>query len=980
MRKITKIFAILLTLCLLSGVMVSVVASAAEQGASNGSLNVSGHNSNYAWDFETNPGWISLSDMIFAQGGPANGNKYFQMSSDGKTGGTLTGGSKNTVSGGRFNLNLKDIKYFTLDYDIGTDRYVYWDSDGVSHTYVDGEPITDLSQVPEDAIKVLPAYGTFGQSYLYYRASSSGYFGRVEIRYDEEADKHYFTTNSGEGKLYLSNEVGVFDHVTTVVEIVKDGTGACRAIDHFYLNGEYLTSVENKSYASGAEFNLLDLRADIYSDDYFLGKNVTSRSDGTTGLKVGDVTLYEGDSFSLVLDNVALNFYDSECGLDDFHVENGMVWDTNKPLYTCPDVLYYNYKLSPNGYIEVDGKIAFLKDKIEDLLNNVKDDSHIISATDILDFDVPEGIESFTVEMLMGKEFSLSGQSKNAYLITDVLGNSFTVRKIRDSDAVTARWVCKNGDKEVILREDKLLINVDPIAPTVVPFIDDETGNLLVYHCSDWQFDIDGNFPNINLYEQEPIRALDMWEVMLIQEDFGGIITIYAQNVNVDVIDYSAGEEIPRDISVIKWINHDETVMKTVASLSNVTVSKPSLEGVVTPTDSEWFSLGYSWKNTTPGVASDSFKTVYGLNTFVATPSKLVADVNAMLNMSYWSHFSINLHLPKQEGIVFLPTEADGETGFFSESQVRITSGVGATKVVYENKVIDTYYVQDFPNTDSFEDYVKTVKFIVSEYDINGNGEIEDNEKNIPLEQSFRFNDLEYATKVAKSYDCGSEELKLIYAYVNYKYEVYKSITAENEFSARAEELFGAFFAELANHSDCECAVDYTGVNELFTDEEKAITEDSYAELVYNKETGEKTVIGVSYVLDISKPAISIYVAKGLASTPEITVKYLNNITGGDDNHAIISSPVEVTVDGIECLRYDLVEIAAENINSVFEITVHIGDDDYVGSYCLAEYIENQPEVTLAKVYYAYANACKNYAKAIKEQYDVSDYGVVVEN
>jgi hypothetical protein len=729
---------------------------------------------------------------------------------------------------------------------------------------------------------------------------------------------------------------------------------------------------------------LLYTRADVYSDNYFIEKQTTSKTSSGANLTVDGVTLYEGDSFSLLLDNVAFNFYVSKSGIDDFYVENEenkIVWDGTRPLNTCPDVVFYDYKLSPNGYVDVDGDIASSKSAVNKLLNNLKDKSHIMSAMDLLNFEVPEGIENFAVEMLNGKEFSLSEESENAYIITDVSGNSFTVRKLRDSDAVTARWVYKDGDKEIILREGKLVVSTEPTVPTIVPIIDDETGKLIVYNCSDWQFDIDGDFPNINLYEQEPVRALDVYEATLIREDFGGTINIYAQTVNVQVVDYSAGETVPHGVSVIKFINYDGTVIKTAAALSNTTASKiPSLEGVVTAIeDSEWFSLGYSWKNTTPGVASDSFKTVDGVNTFVATPSKLVADVNAMLNMSYWSHFSINLHLPKQEGIIFLPTEADGETGFFSASQIRITNGVGATKVVYKDNIIETYYVQDFPNTDSFEDYVKTVKFIVSEYDINANGEIEDSEKNIFLEQSFRFNDLEYATKVAKSYGCGSEELKLIYAYVNYKYEVYKSITAENEFSARAEELFGAFFAEIANHSECGCVVDYTAVNDLFTDDEKAITEDSYAELVYNKETGEKAVIGVSYVLDVSKPAISIYVAKGLASTPEISVKYLNNVTGNDDNRAIVSTPVEVTVDGIECLRYDLVEIAAENINSVFEITVHIGDDDYIGKYCLAEYIENQPEVTLAKVYYAYANACKNYAKSIKEQYDVSDYGVVVE-
>ncbi len=434
----------------------------------------------------------------------------------------------------------------------------------------------------------------------------------------------------------------------------------------------------------------------------------------------------------------------------------------------------------------------------------------------------------------------------------------------------------------------------------------------------------------------------------------------------------------PAYIAVIKWITDDGKVHGTTYTIDGAEITPYALAGVVgNASESDWFGFtGYTkWNNTTEGKEASDLTAVAGkVNTFVAAePTALVAAADAKINMSYWSHFSINLHLPKEEGIVFDVTGADGKTGFYTTEGVLITENVGTTSVVYQDAALDTYYLKHLTDSDSFGDYSVVAKFIAG-YDFDGNGTVEEGEKFL-LEQTFVLNDLEYAVKVAEAYDCGSPELKLITAYLNYKRSVYEALGEGRveALSPEAEALFEAFADKLASHgASCTCVASYDDVEELFTEDEKAVTSDSYADLA----AGD--VLAISYVLDVKRPTISIYVKEGVDA--QISIKYLELVLGTQSTHAVVSAPVSAELAGQACLRYDITDIAAENINSVFEITVETDSDSYTGKYCLAEYIENYSDFELAKVYYAYANACQTYAKFIKDNYEVSDYGVVVDN
>ena len=434
-------------------------------------------------------------------------------------------------------------------------------------------------------------------------------------------------------------------------------------------------------------------------------------------------------------------------------------------------------------------------------------------------------------------------------------------------------------------------------------------------------------------------------------------------------------ENVPEGVISIKWYNSDETVLATTYALPGSTVEAYDITKVKSiDTESKWYNVGFShWENITEGAASvDSLTVVDGVvNEFKPAGRALVADIEAMINMSYWSHFSVNLHVPQETGITFDPSGKNPEAAFYDKTTL-LTSNYGTTTVDYNGQKIATYYIMRYPNTDTFDYVNRTVKFIVQQYDVNGNGVIEDDEKNIKLEQTFRLQDLEYSIRVAKTFECGSDETKLIASFVRYKYHSYYEIKSGNLDSA-AKAYFDEFNAILASHGEnCTCYNDLSKIENDFTDAELAINADSYAPL---KEAG---VVGVSYALNINKPGISVIVPND-GKTYEIKVTYKDLITGSNVE-AKTKATSAVTIDGIVCTRYDYRSILAEQINAIFTISVSVdGGEKIYGQYCLAEYIENNPDYTPAKAFYDYSSECLKRKLKIKETSGAGQYGVTID-
>jgi hypothetical protein len=205
--------------------------------------------------------------------------------------------------------------------------------------------------------------------------------------------------------------------------------------------------------------------------------------------------------------------------------------------------------------------------------------------------------------------------------------------------------------------------------------------------------------------------------------------------------------------------------------------------------------------------------------------------------------------------------------------------------------------------------------------------------------------------------------------------------------SDKAVEYFARFDAALAAHGEgCSCYTDYTKVDTYFTDEEKLITPDSYKDFVYNPET-QTGVVAVSYTMNLEKPSFSIYVAKKLGVSYTPTLKYTSLTTGKTVTHTTKGTTNSVFVNGIECTRYEYRSIPAEQINAIFTLTVKVKEGGttttYTGSYCLAEYIDNNPTYDMAKIYYDYSYQCRKYYEkisALGSDVNMEQYGVVIKD
>ena len=463
---------------------------------------------------------------------------------------------------------------------------------------------------------------------------------------------------------------------------------------------------------------------------------------------------------------------------------------------------------------------------------------------------------------------------------------------------------------------------------------------------------------------------------------------------------------VPDFVSTLKWYDSDGSLLDTTYTLVGKTVEKRTLSDVASvDTDSKWYNLGFSdWLNETPGANSrSSMVALPGVNEFTPTGVGLVADIDAFENMAFWSHFSVNLLIPKETGIKFhyKGTGAAG-TGFFEKttSTACLTSNVGETTFVYNGEKIAAWYVQIWPNTNTYTSYDRTVRFIVEQYDLNGNGTIESNEKNIELSQTFTLNDLDYTLKVANTYECGSAEMKMVAAFVQYKHDVSVAM-GPNVITAVAQKQYDEFFAILEGHGDgCACLKDTAKVEELFSEAEKAITRADYSELAYDSATGEGVILGAAYKLDLSKPALSLYITSDFANyllnndldgngklgesndmKKVFELSYIDVSTGKNSTTTTIVKPVADTFNGVACYRVDFVSICAYNITQIFTIKVNYDSKQYTGKYCLAEYIDNQPGSELARVYYNYAYTSKEFFVGVVDKYGISSsagYGASV--
>ena len=185
------------------------------------------------------------------------------------------------------------------------------------------------------------------------------------------------------GAAQLSGEIGVFDHVTVVFKVNKNADGDIDSITpYLYVNGVYAATIKNWAPNANGKYNMFK-------------RMYTYLYDKSTGF---NDKMY--DKYSVAFDNMAVNYYTDS----DANVEGGFnalmtelaAGNTTTPLYNVEGALFNGYP-SPNGYVSVDGKFASVPAAIAELLANVQTGSVIEAKLDVTDFDVPDGVENFTV-------------------------------------------------------------------------------------------------------------------------------------------------------------------------------------------------------------------------------------------------------------------------------------------------------------------------------------------------------------------------------------------------------------------------------------------------------------------------------------------------------------------------------------------------------------------------------------------------------
>lgn len=423
-------------------------------------------------------------------------------------------------------------------------KKVYTNKKGSTYTCTTTDVV---SNVVIDADSLTLAYGNgngsigIAGSFIYATAAtmatSGGKASRADLINlngyavrDPETGNWYMSDKSGayspdNNNILLSNKLGVFDHITVVFDnqISNEG-GISYAI---YVNGEYLSSDLLKN---GSKFNNIG-----YLSPRGMGIYMSGAQKITT-------------NFSLMMDNLAFNWYREDVVLgankvdsyspyvsgDDVYGVDDLVADriagVYNRVYDCADVLYTDEYVSPNGTLTVDGVSANLPAKATELLKSVKNGSVIKTDLSINNFDVPDGVDSFTVEYDKTKaDFTLSAEDRNNYIIVDNGGGVYTVRKALDSDKVTLDYVIKYAGKEISVKLSKLLFGYAPESNITFSAFDLDTLALYEGSCTKWEFDIDGDFPSVNLLDVEAIRALSFTEASLVQEEFGGVLAAYGK-------------------------------------------------------------------------------------------------------------------------------------------------------------------------------------------------------------------------------------------------------------------------------------------------------------------------------------------------------------------------------------------------------------------------------------------------------------------
>lgn len=469
MKRITKIFAIFLSVCLLSGLFAIFSSAKAPESATD----LGYANNHDGLSIGTTPSYIAngagSSVATTTKVASKFGNKYLRVLyekdsvSDKNTRKDLKFGIFSSTKSAQSvyekiqsgeTTGLSGYSYLTIDFDLAADQYRYlldvpvekeveYDTGEVDDAgnpimgtktetvYETQEFLSEEYPTAEGAYGIRLAYanksyfeldirpiikltasdGTVTYSYPGSNGISSKYVSlTVCIVYDTVNEVwNIYNSKSSTNQQYfmgtLSNNLGEWNHFSYVIDINHDNIGQTEG--KLYLNGEPVSTGK------------------IWTEDTYRDRIVDFLPFAIdwTILNSKTTTVANNAKYSMAVDNFQPLYYASDytsgdkAGIDDlFDPESGIT-----SVVQCEDSVYNVDYVSPapNGYADIDGKKIYVNAAISEALKSLKNGSVITTTMDLLEITPPTWT-AFTVKCNPGTEVTLSEEA---------IASGITIRK-----------------------------------------------------------------------------------------------------------------------------------------------------------------------------------------------------------------------------------------------------------------------------------------------------------------------------------------------------------------------------------------------------------------------------------------------------------------------------------------------------------------------------------------------------------------------
>ncbi len=503
-------------------------------------------------------------------------------------------------------------------------------------------------------------------------------------------------------------------------------------------------------------------------------------------------------------------------------------------------------------------------------------------------------------------------------------------------------------------------------------------GAMIVFPTSNdksFEFTVSVSHPNFYAdYEQYLVKGETNWAIKegaFDGEDVVASATKYATAITVSnsIPAVAADYVVP-----IKWYDPDGAIYATTYAFKNDTITKIAGGNfAVTELDNGWFDVGYGdWTNITEDAANgDSLiASAEKENKFVPKKS-LIADIDggqAKLDV-YQREFTFYYYFPKPNAdLIEYSHGGDATLGTGWYSNHNPTASTAPYTVSTYLKSTDTHYYNYFyVGASTMGNYNRAIRFLVKEYDLNGDSFITEDEKNIPLVQNLVLSVPRYCELLVNYYDHGSDESNLAYEIMRYMKETSLYISSTADVSP-----LDSFFA--AYDAKCDCTgADGEKVCSHVRDLDTLVPDAGR----YDVSDLNGYLHSAAFGLGVDKPDFDLYLLP-IDGTYSVSVKYAKyvvsdgKVTMSDFSANVTNKGAKtLTLPGgstVDVIIYRVTGIPASYVHRDLEISITANYTDeakedvtVTGVYSMAAYINNNPDVRVAKAMYALCEAALDY-------------------